>query len=191
MAGILMTDPGFGRGHTLGVTDPDQGTSVSGTQKTFTDSDPRTSEASKFYSNRPVTCLALRNVSGAAVEAGTVVAFTATDILNSFDSPAADATGLCGVVDEYLPPVVSQTIDGKTVETGGCPDGDVCWVVVSGPVAVTTQASPAAGDEVAIADGEIAAGADGIFAISAPGVNTDATKVRVLIGACSEHSIGP
>ena len=34
MAGILMTDPGFGRGHTLGVTDPDQGTSVTGTQKT-------------------------------------------------------------------------------------------------------------------------------------------------------------
>lgn len=191
MAGILMTDPGFGRGHTLGVTDPDQGTSVSGTQKTFTDSDPRTSEASKFYSNRPVTCLALRNVSGATVEAGTIVAFTATDILNSFDSAAADATGLCGVVDEYLPPVVSQTIDGKTVETGGCPDGDVCWVVVSGPVAVTTQASLAAGDEVGITDGEIAAGADGIFAISATGVNTDSTKVRVLIGACSEHSIGP
>ncbi len=46
MAGILMTDPGFGRGHTLGVTEADQGTSVTGTQKAFTDSDPRTSEAS-------------------------------------------------------------------------------------------------------------------------------------------------
>ena len=191
MAGILMTDPGFGRGHTLGVTDPEQGTSVTGTQKTFTDSDPRTSEASKFYSNRPVTCLAMRNVSGSTVEAGTVVAFTAADILNSFDSAAADATGLCGVVDEYLPPVVSQTINGETVETGGCADGDVCWVVVSGPTAATTSAAPAAGDEVGITGGEIADGADGIFAISAPGVNTDAGKVRVLIGACSEHSIGP
>ena len=39
MAGILMTDPGFGRGHTLGVSSVDQGTSVPGTQKTFTDSD--------------------------------------------------------------------------------------------------------------------------------------------------------
>ena len=178
MAGILMTDPGFGRGHTLGVTDADQGTSVTGTQKAFTDSDPRTSEASKFYSNRPVTCLAMRNVSGSAVLPGTVVAFTAADIINSFDSAAADATGLCGVVDEYLPAT-------------GVANGDVCWVVVSGPVAVTTAAAPAAGDEVAIADGEVADGADGIFAISAPGINTDASKVRVLIGACSEHSIGP
>ena len=180
MAGILMTDPGFGRGHTLGVKQTDQGTSVTGTQKAFSDSDPRTENAGKFLSNRPVTCLAMRNISGAPVEPGTIVAFSATDLLNSFDAPAADATGLCGVVDEYLPAVRS---DG----TGGVQDKDVCWVVVSGPVAAATQATPAAGDEVAIADGEIADGADGIFAISAAADGF----VRVLIGACSEHSVGP
>ena len=49
MAGILMTDPGFGRGQTLGVADAAQGTSITGTQKTFTDVDPRTTNAAQFY----------------------------------------------------------------------------------------------------------------------------------------------
>lgn len=177
MAGILMTDPGFGRGHTLGVDNPEQGTSVTGTQKTFTDSDPRTTNASQFYSNRAVTCLAMRNVSGAAVAPGTVVSFTAEDPLNSFDSAAADATGLSGIVDEYLPAT-------------GVADQDVCWVVVSGPTAIATAATDlVAGDELAIATGAVAAGSDGIFALAA--TDTDTMLVRALVGACSEHSIGP
>ena len=177
MAGILMTDPGFGRGHTLGVTDPEQGTSVTGTQKTFTDSDPRTTHASQFYSNRAVTCLALRNISGAAVAPGTVVQFTATDPLNSFDKVAADATNLCGIVDEYLPAT-------------GVVDQDVCWVVVSGPTAIATAATDiTAGDELAISAGSAAAGTDGIFALG--DTDTDTMLVRALVGACSEHSIGP
>ena len=181
MAGILMTDPGFGRGHTLGVTDPEQGTSVTGTQKTFTDSDPRTSEASKFYSNRPVTCLAMRNTTGSTVEAGTVVAFSATDVLNAFD----DSGDLQGIVDEYLPPVVSQTINGETVETGGCANNDVCWVVVSGPVGIATAATFAPGDYVA-ADGTVGDATTGI------GVAIEADKngfVRTLVGTISEHAI--
>lgn len=175
MAGILMTDPGFGRGHTLGVTDPEQGTSVTGTQKAFTDSDPRTTNASQFYSNRAVTCLAMRNVSGGAIAPGTVVAFTAEDPLNSFDSAAADATGLSGVVDEYLPAT-------------GVADQDVCWVVVSGPTAIATaSADLVAGDELAVGTGAVVAGGDGIFALGA--TDTDSMLVRALVGACSEHSI--
>lgn len=176
MAGILMTDPGFGRGHTLGVKDPEQGTSITGTQKTFTDSDPRTTHASQYYSNRAVTCLALRNVSGAPVAPGTVVAFTAEDILNSFDSVAADAGGLSGVVDEYLPAT-------------GVADQDVCWVVVSGPTAVSTaDATIAAGDELAVGTGAVAPGEGGVFAIS--GTDSATMLVRALVGAASEHSLG-
>ena len=181
MAGILMTDPGFGRGHTLGVTDPEQGTSVTGTQKTFTDSDPRTSEASKFYSNRPVTCLAMRNTTGSTVEAGTVVTFSATDVLNSFDNSG----DLQGVVDEYLPPVVSQTINGETVETGGCANNDVCWVIVSGPTAIATGATFAPGDGVN-ADGSVGDGSADV------GIAIEADKdgfVRTLVGTISEHAL--
>ena len=174
MAGILMTDPGFGRGHTLGVTDATQGTSVTGTQKAFTDSDPRTSEASKFYSNRAVTCVAVRNVSGSALLPGTVVDFSATAILDAVDGASSDGTGLIGVVDEYLPAT-------------GCAALDVCWVVVSGPTAITTAGSFSAGDALAVADGAAAAsvGDDVVgYAISPE----SGGQVRALVGTVSEHS---
>ena len=168
MAGILMTDPGFGRGHTLGVTDPEQGTSVTGTQKAFTDSDPRTTNASQFYSNRPVTCLAMRNTTGSAALPGTVVTFSATDVLNAFDN-----TGdLQGVVDEYLPAT-------------GCENNDVCWVVVSGPTAIATAATFAPGDGVN-ADGTVGDGSADI------GVAIEADEdgfVRTLVGTISEHAL--
>ena len=174
MAGILMTDPGFGRGHTLGVTDEAQGTSVTGTQKAFTDSDPRTSEASKFYSNRAVTCVAVRNVSGSALLPGTVVDFSATAILDAVDGPSTDGTGLIGVVDEYLPAT-------------GCAHLDVCWVVVSGPTAITTAGNFSAGDALAVAAGEAAAsvGDDVVgYAISPE----SGGQIRALVGTVSEHS---
>ena len=186
MAGILMTDPGFGRGHTLGVKQTDQGTSVTGTQKAFSDSDPRTENAGKHLSNRPVTCLALRNMTGAAVEPGTVVAFSATDVLNAFDGSGS----LQGVVDEYLPAVNKGTVDGvpNTYISGGCADKDVCWVIVSGPTAVATTE----------ADGDIAAG----IGVEADGAVGDGTAdigiaispnadgfVRTLVGTISEHAI--
>jgi len=139
MAGILMTDPGFGRGHTLGVTNPEQGTSVTGTQKTFTDSDPRTTKAAQFYSNRAVTCLAMRNTTGSAALPGTVVTFSATDVLNAFDN-----TGdLQGVVDEYLP-------------AAGCANNDVCWVAGDG-----VQADGSVGDGSADIGIAISPDADG------------------------------
>jgi len=174
MAGILMTDPGFGRGHTLGVKQTDQGTSVTGTQKAFTDTDPRTENAGKHLSNRPVTCLALRNMTGSAVEPGTVVTFSATDVLNAFDGSGT----LQGVVDEYLPAVRS---DG----TGGVQDKDVCWVIVSGPTAVASTETFAAGDGVN-EDGTVGDGSADIgIAISA-----DADGfVRTLVGTISEHAI--
>ena len=174
MAGILMTDPGFGRGHTLGVKQTDQGTSVTGTQKAFTDTDPRTENAGKHLSNRPVTCLALRNMTGAAVEPGTVVTFSATDVLNTFDGSGT----LQGVVDEYLPAVRA---DG----TGGVQDKDVCWVVVSGPTAIATGATFAPGDGVN-EDGSVGDGSTDVgIAISA-----DADGfVRTLVGTISEHAL--
>ena len=174
MAGILMTDPGFGRGHTLGVKQTDQGTSVTGTQKAFTDTDPRTENAGKHLSNRPVTCLALRNMTGSAVEPGTVVTFSATDVLNTFDGSGT----LQGVVDEYLPAVRA---DG----TGGVQDKDVCWVIVSGPTAIAATETFAPGDGVE-ADGAVGDGsADVGIAISA-----DADGfVRTLVGTISEHAI--
>jgi hypothetical protein len=113
-------------------------------------------------------------MTGAPVEPGTVVAFSETDVLNTFDGSGT----LQGVVDEYLPAVRA---DG----TGGVQDKDVCWVVVSGPVGIATAATFAPGDYVAD-DGSVGDATTGVgVAISA-----DADGfVRTLVGTISEHAI--
>jgi hypothetical protein len=174
---ILMTDPGFGRGQTLGVTDATQGKSVVGTQKAFTDSDPRTTGGGVFLSNRPVTCIAVRNTASAALTPGQVVKFKATALLEEVDGAAATAAGLVGVVDEYLP-------------ASGCAVNDVCWVVVSGPTAITTSATLAAGASLTATAGKAAAGdpakpAEVIgYALAAPAGGV----VRALVGPKNGHA---
>jgi hypothetical protein len=103
-------DPGFGRGQVLGAlwvhpiekTDPTvTGASQVGTKKQFTDVHAKTGAV---LSNEIVTCVAVRNTTGAAVLPGT------KQVVKGFD----------GVVDEYLP-------------AAGCPDGEVYWLVIDGP----------------------------------------------------------
>lgn len=178
MAGILMTDPGFGRGATLGVSSADQGGSVTGTQKAFTDTDPRTNNAGKHLSNRSVTCLALRNATGGVIQGGTAVRFSDTNILDAFSAAAPDSTGLIGIVDEYLP-------------ASGCKANDVCWVVVSGPVAIATQLTGVSGgDPLSVSAGEAVASlaaADIVGYAISPEANG---KVRAIVGTPSQHGIG-
>jgi hypothetical protein len=172
---ILNSDPWFGRGQTLGVSLPAQGTSVTGSQKVFTDTDPRTNNAGVFLSNRMVTCIAVRNTSGAPLLPGAVVKFKKSAILDEVDGVAAAATDApLGVVDEYLPP-------------SGVANGDVFWLVVSGPVAITTAATLAAGALVTATAGAAATGtaANAIgVAISAPANG----RVRTLVNTGYGHS---
>ena len=186
---ILNSDPWFGRGATLfsgpakyagmggtlASTDPTNGTAVTGSQKVFTDADPRTTNTGILLSNRLVTCIAARNTSGAALLPGAVVKFKAAAILDEVDGPAATATGLIGVVDEYLP-------------ASGCAVNDVCWIVVSGPTAITTSATLAAGAAITATAGKAAASAAATdivgHAISAPANG----KVRAIVGVQNGHS---
>jgi len=178
MAGILMTDPGFGRGQTLGVKDAAQGGSVVGTQKTFLDADPRTNNGGVILSNRAVTCIAVRNTSGAAILPGAVVKLKASALLEEVDGNAATGGVPCGVADEYLPAT-------------GVADKDVFWLVVSGPTSITTSASVAAGAALTATAGKAAAAdpakpAEIIgYALKAPADG----KVRTLVGIWSEHSV--
>lgn len=177
MAGIIMADPGFGRGQTLGVSDVAQGASVTGTQKTFLDQNPHAGKAGEFLSNRAVTCIAVRNASGAAILPGTAVKFKSDDLLNSVDGNAATGAGLVGIADEYLPAT-------------GVADKDVFWVVVSGPTAIATAATLAAGVPVTATAGKAAAG-DPTKPTEIVGYAIGATKdgkVRTLVGVKSEHS---
>ena len=172
---ILNSDPWFGRGQTLGVTDPLQGGAVTGSVKVFTDTDPRTSNAGVFLSNRAVTCVAVRNTSGAPLLPGAVVKFKKTAILDEVDGVAAAVTDApLGVVDEYLP-------------ASGVANGDVFWLVVSGPTAITTAATLAAGALVTATAGAAATGtaANAIGVVISVPANG---KVRTLVNATYGHS---
>jgi len=172
---IQNSDPWFGRGQTLGVTDASQGSAVTGSQKVFTDTDPRTSNASVHLSNRLVHCIAVRNTSGGALLPGAVVKFKKAAILDEVDGAAAAATDApLGVVDEYLP-------------AAGVANNDVFWLVVAGPTAIPTAGTPASGDLLTVTAGAAASGT----AANAIGVALAAKaagKVRVLLNPLFGHS---
>jgi len=146
------SDPGFARGQTLGntltmyeATDPNAGAGIVGTIKEFRDEDPRTGS---LLSNRPVVCVACKNVSGGALLPGRAVKFKAIPtaglfgggLLGEADAAATTANalpaanGMIGVVDEYLP-------------AAGVPANEIFWVVINGPAAVQkTATGTSAGD---------------------------------------------
>jgi hypothetical protein len=163
---IHNSDPWFGRGQTAlagpgryagyegssAATDPRSGTSYLGSVKVFSDVDPRATNTGIVLSNRLVTCVAVRNTSGVALIPGAVVKFKKSAILTEVDGPAtAVADAPIGVVDEYLP-------------ASGVANGDIFWLVTSGPVAVMCSATfaPTAGALVGVgAGGAAVAGAAG------------------------------
>lgn len=133
--GTFTTDPGFGRGKTLGITvkmyeaEVGDGSTIVGTVKEFRDEDPSTGV---LNSNGTALCVAVKNSSGGALLPGQVVAFKAGG-MSEVDALATTSTELMGIVDEYLP-------------AAGVPDGEVFWVVVRGPSTVTkTSTSVSAG----------------------------------------------
>jgi len=132
----LTADPGFNRGQTLGITvklyeaENGDGSTITGTRKTFRDEVPNTGV---LNSNRTVDCIAVKNTSGSALLPGSVAKFKDAAILTEADGLATTSTALMGIVDEYLP-------------AAGVPDGEVFWLVISGPSTVTkTATSVAAG----------------------------------------------
>jgi hypothetical protein len=176
---IISADPWFGRGQTLGVTDPTAGTNVTGSSKVFTDTDPRTNNAGVFLSNRLVTCIAVRNTSAGPLLGGTVVKFKKSAILDEVDGPATSvADAPIGVVDEYLPPA-------------GVAVGDIFWLVTVGPTAIMTSATFAPGALVGI-------GAGGTAAVGAAGTSIGVAispvvkgKVRTLVNVQAGASVVP
>jgi hypothetical protein len=179
---VINSDPWFGRGTTLmsGVgwinnnVEGNVGDACVGSQKVFTDADPRQTNTGIQLSNRLVTCIAVRNTSGAPLLPGAVVKFKKAAILTEVDGVAAASTDApLGVVDEYLP-------------TRGVANNDVFWLVVAGPTAINTAATLAAGALVTVTAGAAATGsaANAIGAvITAPA----AGKVRTLVNAGYAH----
>lgn len=179
----MTSDPGFGRGSTLGVTvsmyeaNNGDGSTIIGMRKEFRDENPKTGQ---LYSNRPVECVAVKNVSGGALLPGEVVRFKAAatsgqfsgGIIGEVDAKAGSADVLLGIVDEYLP-------------AAGVADKEVFWVVVRGPSTTkktsTSVSAGAAYGPSGSASGEAAAqGANALlgYAIETTGA---ATSGRILV----------
>jgi hypothetical protein len=169
----LTADPQFGRGHTLGggkaVTFQEYPfKNVVGVEKVFTDVEPRNG---LNLTNRSVRCIALRNRTSATLLPGQLVAFSVEEAIG-----LATATDLqVGVVDEYLPP-------------SGCKVDDVCWVVVNGPTAITTAATPARGDKLGVGAGGNAVAGSGLGVAIAPVANG---RVRALVGTSYFSAVAP
>jgi hypothetical protein len=182
------SDPGFGRGQTLGVTvkmyeaESGDGSTIIGVRKEFRDENPRTGE---LLSNRPVECIAVKNVSGGALLPGQVVKFKAAatsgqfsgGILGEVDATATTANalpaanGLVGVVDEYLP-------------SAGVPNNEVFWLVVRGPATVvksSTSVSAGAAYGTSTTAGEAAAHTAGTTSLVGYAITTSATTTGRLL----------
>jgi hypothetical protein len=132
----LTADPGFARGQVLGIlwkgydAESGDGSHLLGVRKVFRDENP---SSGALQSNHTVECVCVKNTSGSALLPGQVAKFKDGAILTEADGLATTSTALMGVVDEYLP-------------AAGVPNGEVFWLVVSGPSTVTkTATSVAAG----------------------------------------------
>lgn len=127
----LTADPGFARGAVLGVTrtyydaQVGDGSHLLGVHKVFADTHPQTGQ---ILSNETVECIAVKNVSGAALLPKTLVKFKSDAILTGVDGGATTSSVRFGVVDEYIP-------------AAGVPVNEVFWLVVKGPTTVLKKAS--------------------------------------------------
>lgn len=103
-----------------------------GASVSFQDDNPTTKAKN---SQAQVLCVAMRNKTGGALLPGDVVLFSGTTFgeTGATVTQSASPNVFAGVVDEYLP-------------AAGCPNNDVCWIVVRGPTTakITTKSGAAA-----------------------------------------------
>lgn len=105
---------------------------ILGTIKNFPDRNPITNAD---LTGLQVTCILLRNTTGAALLPKDVIKLDGTRPTKDASAKSTAANQLFAVVDEYLP-------------AGGVADDDVFWAVIKGPTtakAVTVSGAQAAG----------------------------------------------
>lgn len=128
---------------TNGVTDPyGTSTALEGLTKEFPDIDHSAGSAGKAFalrSNRLITCILVRNVSGVTLQPGMAVAWATGYRGKRVDAYTnTDAQEAAGIVDDAI-----------RVATG-VPDDDLFWLIVKGPANVY---SPVAGGSTAWVEG--------------------------------------
>ena len=173
----LTADPPFARGQTLGggiaSLDSSFGTDKTGSRKEFLDVDVTTG---KLNTNRTVTCICLKNTTGAALTKGKLVKF---DVTGSASAVAAAADYQVAVVDEYLP-------------SGGVAANDVFWGVIRGPTTVASTGTIAAGGRVAVSTSGNCIAGTGAVAYLGEAITAAANSfVRAMVGGTDNSASIP
>jgi len=109
-------------------TDDYAGISLEGKQAIFLDRD--IDDETKERSGRVIRAVLMRNVSGSTLYAGYAVTPADGYAGERFDATFTKACRAAGILDDRL-------------GTGGCRNGDLCWVLVKGPAYYKTASSPA------------------------------------------------
>lgn len=94
--------------------------SILGSVKEFPDINYAQQGSENILTSMIVTCIALRNITGAALLPGDVVQIDSALPAKQVSAKSSAANQWFAVVDEYLP-------------AGGCPNNDICWFVIKGP----------------------------------------------------------
>jgi hypothetical protein len=173
----LTSDPPFARGQTLGggvaTLDSTFGLDKVGCRKEFLDIDAATGV---MNSNRTVTCICLKNTSGAALTKSKLVKFSA---VGSASAVAAAADYQVAVVDEYLP-------------SGGVAVNDLFWGVIRGPTTVAASGAISAGGRIAVSTlGNCAAGTGAVAYLGEAIAAAANSFVRAIVGGTDNSASIP
>lgn len=173
----LTSDPPFARGQTLGggvaSLDSSFGTDKTGSRKEFLDIDPATGV---MNTNRTVTCVCLKNTTGAALTKGKLVRF---NTVGNASAVAAAADYQVAVVDEYVP-------------SAGVAANDVFWGVIRGPTTVAASGAISAGGRIAVSTlGNCIAGTGAVAYMGEAIAAAANSFVRAIVGGTNNSASIP
>lgn len=173
----LTADPPFARGQTLGggvaALDASFGTNFTGVRKEFLDVDP---VSGVINTNRSVTCVCLKNGTGAALTKGKLVKFTTA---GSATGNAAATDYQVAVVDEYLP-------------SAGVAANDLFWGVIRGPTTVASSGAISAGGRISVSTSGNCAAGTGAVAYLGEAISAAANNfVRAMVGGTANSASVP
>jgi len=171
MPASLSSEAPFKRGSTPyegGTIDTNDlvGVQWEGQEWIFNDVNPHTGVQ---RTESQVRCRAVRNVSGITLLPGQLVQFSTTaGVYGTRVIGYSNATAGEGYpVDEYLS------------STTGCPNNDMCWIVIDGPAVIKTTMAGDAGNLIPVGSWVVAATA----AASTHSTTAGRVEVQVLTGA--------
>lgn len=169
---MFSENPPFPRGGTFyngGTIDSNNlgGTNLEGSRWYFPDQDLSVAGTRKTRTNRVVTCMIVRNVSGIALLPKRLANLQASGLnfMGRVDGYATTTAALGYPIDEWLP-------------AAGVPANDLFYIVIDGPATVLTDIAAAAGNVIAVGGVVVA-----LTAVTSQSTTAGRVSVNDLTGA--------